>query len=101
MARLALQMNGFAAAIAPVIFALDPAFALEASEKAGEGRLFDAEPFGEIALCEVTAREVSDGAPFRLAQTKRLKALIELVAPDPCRLVQELSDGLGIDLAHR
>ncbi len=75
--------------------------AFEAGEQARQGRLFDAEPFGEVALRQLTAREVSNSAPFRLAQTERLEAAIELVPPDPRGLVQKLADGLRIDLAHR
>jgi hypothetical protein len=69
---LGLQVNSFAASIVAGIFAFDPALAFQASEETGEGRLFDAEPFGEVSLGEMTASEESDGAPFRLAQTERL-----------------------------
>ena len=100
-ARFGLQVDGFAAAIVLRVLALDPAAAFQAGEESRQGRLFDAEPFREIALGELAAREMGDGAPFRLAQAERLKALIELVPPDARRLVQELADCLRIDLAHR
>ena len=100
-ARLALQMDGLTAPIVPRALALDPAAALESGKEAGQRRLFDAEPFREIALGQLPAGEVSDGAPFGLAQAERLETLIELVPPDPRGLVEELADGFGIDLAHR
>jgi hypothetical protein len=96
-----LQVDGFAAPIVLRVLALDPAAALQAGEKARQGWLFDAKAFRKIALRHLPPREVGNSAPFRLAQPERLKALIELVPPDPRRLMQKLTNRLWVNFAHR
>jgi hypothetical protein len=49
----------------------------------------------------MAAREMRQSTPFRLAQAERAEALVKLVTPGPGRLLNELTDGLGIDFGHR
>jgi hypothetical protein len=101
LARFGLEVNGFAAPIVLRVLALDPAAGFEAGKQSRQGRFFYAEPLCEVALGQLPSCEMGDRAPFRLAQSERLKALIELVPPDACRLVQKLANRLRVDFTHR
>ncbi len=94
-------MHRFAAPIMLRVFAFDPACTFQPGKEAGECRLFDAEPVGQVALRELAVGEMRDGAPLRLAQAERAQALVELVPPDARSLVQEWANRLGVKLRHR
>jgi hypothetical protein len=100
-ARFCLELDGLAAAIVRRILAFDPAVLFEFAQQSRESWFFDPESLREVALGEMAAREMGEGAPPGLTQAERAQALIEPVAPDPRGLLDELANGFRIDPGHR
>jgi len=97
------QMNGLAATIVGRILARDPALVFQPMQQRNKRRLFNSKMGSDLSLGQGARRDgqVHQGAPFRLTQTHRFEAFIQLQAPSPGGSVQERTENIYVVRFHR
>jgi hypothetical protein len=97
------QMDRLATAIVRRIFSRYPAIAFQAMQQRHQRWFFDAEMSGNFGLGQRTRRDrqVHKGAPFRLTQTHRFEALIQLQPPGAGSAVQKRTEYIDIPVQSK